>query len=185
MMTDASDNDIRELFARDSHAAFRGIVLKYQDRIFNLCLYMLRDRQEAEEAAQDVFVKAYRSFGAFAPHASLYTWLYRIAVNACIDYRRRRRVGTESEEFLADVAASDPTPEEACAAGETRVLVREALAVLPPKIRAVVVLREIEGLSYEETAAAAGISVGTVKSRLARGREALRCSLSRKMRGRG
>jgi RNA polymerase sigma-70 factor, ECF subfamily len=176
-----SDAHLIDLFKRDPKAAFGRIVVEYQDRIFNLCMFMLREKQDAQEAAQDVFVKAYRALGDFKPHATLYTWLYRITVNACIDYRRKaQRLHIEEDASIDEIASCDPSPEMICESKEATGLIQEALAALKPGLRAAILLREIEGLSYEEIAEVLQISIGTVKSRISRAREELRESLGKK-----
>jgi RNA polymerase sigma-70 factor (ECF subfamily) len=176
------DVHLIELYKQDPEKAFRRILEKYQDRIFNLCVYMLRSREDAQDAAQDVFVNAYRSFKNFTPRASLYTWLYRIAVNTCIDYKRKsQRLLLNDEATIIEIAAPGPSPEKVCESKEVTAVIQEALEALTPDFRAVIVLREIEGLSYEEIAEVLQISMGTVKSRISRAREELREHLRNKL----
>jgi RNA polymerase sigma-70 factor (ECF subfamily) len=140
---------------------------------------MLGNAHDAEDAAQDVFIKAYRSLDRFQPGASFSTWLYRIAVNTCIDYKRRPffeslfRWTAEGDEVMVDIPSGGPSPERLYEAKEAGLALRQGLAKLSPKLRAAIILKEVEGLSYEEIAAALNISLGTVKSRIARAREAL------------
>lgn len=166
--------------ARDGdEAAFEALVLKYQDRVFNICRYMLGSR-DADDAAQDTFIKAYRNLGSFTPSPGFSAWIARIAVNTCIDYRRRPShlslsvTTAEGEEYTREHASGAPGPESTLESKRTGIMVAEALERLPERLRAVVVLNEIEGLSYEEVSAALDIPVGTVKSRLSRAREELR-----------
>lgn len=171
-----------EIFKQDSHAALKRIVEEYQDRIFNLCTYMLHNREDAQEAAQDVFIKAYRSFKDFTPEASLYTWLYRIGINTCIDYKRKYQVNfMDDDEATTKVASPEPSPEKVSQLKEVTAVVQKALESLTPDFRAIIVLKEMEGLSYEEIAEALQISIGTVKSRLSRAREELRSALRDKL----
>jgi RNA polymerase sigma-70 factor (ECF subfamily) len=171
-----------ELLKQDPHTAFKRIIEEYQDRIFNLCIYMLHSREDAQEAAQDVFIKAYRSFKNFTPRASLYTWLYRISINTCIDYKRRHQ-----EDFVADdeattkIASPEPSPEKLSESKEATTVVQKALESMTPDFKAVFVLREMEGLSYEEIAEVLQISIGTVKSRISRARDELRQLLRDKL----
>jgi RNA polymerase sigma-70 factor (ECF subfamily) len=176
------DPELIERFRAGDRAAFDLLVRKYQDRVHNLCRYMLDDPQEAADAAQDTFLRAYRHLGNFVPDFSLYTWLYRIAVNCCIDRKRKRSL---RERFLAFLAPEDmetipshlPTPEDAAAAGQSRDRLQAALGALSDKLRTVLVLREVEELSYEEIAATLDLSVGTVKSRISRAREEMKTRL--------
>lgn len=162
--------------------AFEELIRKYQDRVYNLCRYMVRDPQDAQDAAQDVFLKAYRGIREFRPEASLYTWLYRIAVNTCLDYKRKaRRDALKNEPLPEDLPSTDPFPAELYESRENTEAIQAALQKLPQKLRAPIVLREIDGLSYEEIAEVLHASVGTVKSRISRGREELRRILIRKL----
>jgi RNA polymerase sigma-70 factor, ECF subfamily len=177
--------DDRELLTRckgGDRAAFEQLVLKYQDRIYNLCRHMLQDADDARDAAQDVFIKAYGNLKGYRPEASLYTWIYRIAVNTCLDYNKKSRPETFDEESEVDnVASSKPSPERLYQSKETGRLIEAALQKLPKKLRAAIVLKEIEELSYEEIADTLDTSVGTVKSRISRAREELQKLLEKKL----
>ena len=158
------------------------MVRKYQDRIYNLCRYLLQDAQDAQDVAQDVFLKAYGSLKAFKPDASLYTWLYRIAVNTCLDYKKKARPDQlEDESFLDDLASTEPSPEQRYQSKEIGQAIQAALQKLPEHLKAVIVLKEIEELSYEEIAEVLHTSLGTVKSRISRAREGLRRLLQKKV----
>jgi len=159
---------------KGDRAAFEQIVLKYQDRIYTLCRYMVRN-DDALDAAQDVFIKAYGALKNFRPEASLYTWLYRIAVNTCLDYNKKHRTGRFEDDSAIDrLPSGQPSPEQMIESKEKSRLLATALRRLPAKLRAAIVLREIDGLSYEEISRILGISVGTTKSRISRAREELR-----------
>ncbi len=162
--------------------AFGQIILRYQDRIYNVCRHMIQDADDAQDAAQDVFMKAYSSLKNYRPEASFYTWLYRIAVNTCLDYRKKSRpVPFEDESAIDNLPSEQPSAERLYEAKEAGGLVEIALRKLPGRLRAVIVLKEIEGLSYEEIADSLGTSVGTVKSRISRAREELRRLLEKKV----
>jgi RNA polymerase sigma-70 factor, ECF subfamily len=168
-------------FQNSELTAFEELIRKYQDRIYNLCRYMLRDPQDAQDAAQDAFLKAYRGIKDFRSEASLYTWLYRIAVNTCLDYKRKTSVATLRSESLSEEEPSgEPSPERTYESKEVSEAIQSALQKLPKKLRPAIVLREIDGLSYEEIAEILHTSVGTVKSRISRAREELRGILLRK-----
>ncbi len=180
MMTEKSDDSrLIESFKKGDTSAFEAIVFKYQDRIYNLCRRMLENPHDAEDAAQDVFLKAYQALPKFKPDASLYTWLYRIAANTCIDYKRKpvwESIFGNSEEddrLVHDRVSDSPSPEQLCQSKEIDRALQKGLGKLSPKLRAVIVLKEIEELSYEEIAETLDISMGTVKSRIARAREEL------------
>jgi RNA polymerase sigma-70 factor, ECF subfamily len=182
-MTFSNDSDLIERFKKGDLSAFEALVRKYQDRVYNLCRYMLKDREDAQDAAQDVFLKAYGGLKHFRPESSLYTWIYRIAVTTCLDYRRKsRREAFRSEPLTEDLPSNERYPEQLYESGEIPDSIQLALQKLPEKLRAAIVLREIEELSYEEIAEVLHTSAGTVKSRISRAREELR-HLLKKNRG--
>lgn len=156
--------------------AFDLLVEKYQDRVYDLAYRITGHHDDAQDAAQEAFVKAYRALGTFRGDAAFSTWLHRIAVNAAYDaVRRRPPAGSQPVEAAA--AAVDPLGDRAERV-EARGRILLAIAALPLEQRAVVVLRDIQGWSYEEIAAIAEIPLGTVRSRLARGRQALKAALA-------
>jgi RNA polymerase sigma-70 factor (ECF subfamily) len=162
-------------------AAFNALVLAYQGQVYNLCLRMLRSPQAAEDAAQEAFVAAYRAVHRFRG-GSFRAWLLRIAANACYDELRRRRsrpqVALEAPADEECLSAQLPSPDEPLEQRAERLelarCLQEGLASLPPDQRLALILRDVQGLAYEEVAEAAGVSLGTVKSRISRGRAALR-----------
>ncbi len=175
----SNDLQLIDRFKGGDAAAFEEIVLKYQDKIYNLCRHMLGNAHDAEDAAQDVFIKAYQGLHKFQPHASLSTWLYRIAVNTCIDYRRKPvfeslfKSSGEGEEVQIEAFSGDPSPERLYESRQMGQALQRSLGKLSDKLRAAIVLKEVKGLSYEEIADVLGISPGTVKSRIARARDEL------------
>jgi len=164
--------------------AFNALVLTYQGRVYNLCLRMLGSPQAAEDAAQEAFIAAYRAVPRFRG-GSLRSWLLRIAANACHDELRRRRsrpqipleTPADDERLSAEPPASDEPLEQRAERLELARCLQGCLASLPPDQRLAVILRDVQGLAYEEVAEATGTSLGTVKSRISRGRAALRDSL--------
>lgn len=181
-MAPADEIDLIERFKKGDATAFEELVRACQDRVYNLCRYMLRDPRDGQDAAQDVFLKVYRGLGGFNPDSSLYTWIYRIAVNTCLDYKRKSRREALKHKSLAEAMRSSeqfsPQTHESKDAVET---IQRALAQLREKSRTVIVLREIEGLSYEEIAQILQMSVGAVKSRISRARDELRRILRKKL----
>jgi RNA polymerase sigma-70 factor (ECF subfamily) len=175
----SDDLELIDRFKDGDTSAFGEIVNKYQDKIYNLCRHMLGNAEEAEDAAQDVFLKAYQALPKFQPEASLYTWLYRIATNTCIDYKKKPSFESlfgdsgEGERLVHDRATDAPSPEKLYQSKQIDQALQESLGKLSPKLRAIIVLKEIEELSYEEIADTLEISMGTVKSRIARAREEL------------
>lgn len=155
------------------------MVRAHQARILRLCASLLGDAAPAEDAAQEIFFKAYQALPSFRGRSAFSTWLYRIAANHCLDLlRKRRRERTESWEALIESSgeqlqqflAAPVDPKAALADAE---LVQRALAQLPPDYRLILTLREVEGLSYQELAAALRCSLDAVKARLRRARQEL------------
>jgi RNA polymerase sigma-70 factor (ECF subfamily) len=181
-IAEPSDLELVRRAQRNERGAFDLLVLKYQHKVIKLVARLLRDPSEAEDVAQEAFVKAYRALGSFRGDSAFYTWLYRIAVNTArnaIASRQRRPLDyeaelSESEQLnLASRLRDSDTPEATALSEEIRVTVNEAIEQLPEDLRTAIVLREVEGLSYEEIAAAMDCPVGTVRSRIFRAREAI------------
>ena len=165
--------------------AFAVLVRRYQDRIYNTVFRMIGQAEDAQDIVQETFLKAYDGLGRFRANASFYTWLYRIAVNACLTERRKRQrrpglVSMDSQRTRTEPAAdADQTrPSRPVESAECRQAVRQAIQALPAEQRAAVVLKDIEGHSYESIADILQCPVGTVRSRLHRARMQLRESLA-------
>lgn len=161
-------------------AAFNRLVVQYQTLVYNVSLRTIGNRDDAADATQEAFVSAYRSIGTFRG-GSFKAWLLRIAVNACYDVLRRRQrrpagsLDELNEQGDVEVAAPDGLGPEAAAIGaETAGAIEAALATLPADQRVLVLLCDVQGLSYEEAADATQVALGTVKSRLSRARARLR-----------
>lgn len=178
-MKKIDDAYILEHFKNGDTSVFKEIVVAYQDSIYNLCVYMIGDPTNAEDITQETFLKAYQNLKSFKPHATIYTWLYRIAVNACIDYKRRASLESifkhpYSEDIIENEITDKPGIENGSEPEHVTVLLNKAINRLSEKLKAALILKEIEGLSYEEIANTLDISIGTVKSRLSRAREELK-----------
>ena len=164
--------------------AYETLILRYQTPVYNLVARLLNDPSDGADIVQEVFLKIFRNIRSFRGNSSLKTWVYRIAVNEAHNHRRwfsrhhRQEVGLARDENTRgyEDSLADPgrTPFDLTLDRETRALVEEALAKVNPNFRAAVILRDIEDLSYEEIAVVLELSLGTVKSRILRGREALR-----------
>lgn len=187
MTTDAinADDTDQELVRRvqaGDQTAFNLLVLKYQHRVLKLVGRFVNDAAEAEDVAQEAFLKAYRALASFRGDSAFYTWLYRIAINTAknaLVSQRRRPVDfdldlqdPEQYDRQAKLKEAD-TPEGVLLTDEIRAVVEEAMEQLPEDLRTAIVLRELEGLSYEEIAEAMDCPVGTVRSRIFRAREAI------------
>ena len=176
----------RELIARlqkRDETAFEELLRQYEKKVYTLCFRMCGNSEDAEEAAQDTFLALWRGIDRFRQESSLSTWIYRLASNACIDLLRRRKkqgssLSLDDEELFLDAVDPAPRPREAVEHREAQKLLQEGLSALPEEYRKVLILREIEGLSYTEIAESASLELGTVKSRISRGRVLLRNFLS-------
>lgn len=165
--------------------AFEELVRIHQNRVYALCLQFSGNRDDAQDLAQEAFIRAYRAMGTFRNEADFGTWLHRITVNVCLNHRRKNGRqqtlsldepyrGDDGAELQREVAGEDGDPLLTLEEKEFRGLVRTALYGLSEEHRTVLVLREIEGYSYEEVSRLLGCSLGTVKSRLSRAREAMK-----------
>jgi RNA polymerase sigma-70 factor (ECF subfamily) len=167
-----------------SEAAFDWLVTHYHAPVFNLILGMLGDPSDAADGTQEVFLKAFKGIRQFRQGSSLKTWLYRIAIREALNHRRwfKRHLqknvsidaGPEEGQARMEVEDLHATPFDQLASREIQAVVQEALAQVPDVFRSAVILRDLEGLSYEEVAEVLECSVGTVKSRILRGRRALK-----------
>ena len=172
--------------------SFDAIFERYKSLVFNLTMRILGDREEAMDVSQEVFFAVYRKIHRFRGESSLKTWIYRIAINRasnrCRWWNRLRRRGTvsldehlskdDSRTFSESLESAASTPEEAYLIEEKRLEIERTLRRLPIQQRVVVVMRDVEGMSYEEIAELLHVSLGTVKSRIARGREELKRRLN-------
>ncbi|MBC7347190.1 MAG: sigma-70 family RNA polymerase sigma factor [Clostridia bacterium] len=182
--------NVKELVRRSQtkdQQAFAELVSLYQDKVYSLSYHLTGDATEAQDLAQEVFLRAYLHIGTFRQEADFGTWLHRITVNVWLNSRRKQKgplvisldtpIVTEDGEVAREVAAAQPDPLEMTTERELQQLVRRALQELPADFRAVLVLREIEGYNYEEIARLLRCSLGTVKSRLNRARHALKAKV--------
>ncbi len=167
---------------RKDRGAFEELVRLHQDRVFDFCLRMLGDREEAVEVTQDIFLSVHQNVDGFREDAKLTTWLFRVSKNHCLNrlkYLKRRGHGRSdefsdvSEDALASVEGQPQRPDAALESSRQRALVQAAIAELDEDQRMLVALRDIEGLSYEEIVQITELAEGTVKSRLHRAREKL------------
>jgi RNA polymerase sigma-70 factor (ECF subfamily) len=170
-------------------AAYDTLVHKYERQIFRIAQHITQNREDAEDVMQDAFLKAYEKLDQFQGNSKFYTWLVRIAVNESLMRLRKRRTGkmvsidedveTEEGSVPRDLADWAPNPEQNYTKAELAEILRKTIQGLPPGFRVVFVLRDVDGLSTEETAETLGLSIPAVKSRLLRARLQLRERLTR------
>jgi RNA polymerase sigma-70 factor (ECF subfamily) len=182
------DRQCVKAFQAGDKAAFDTLVLKHKDKIFNLCYWFLGDREEANDLAQDVFIKVYRSLKKFKLNSAFSTWLYRIAANTCknkvksLEYRQKKKMvwidnpagHLDFSKSSAKIQDGSPSPMIELEKKDRMMVIQKAIRSLPTEQRTVVMLRDIEGFSYEEIANITRFNLGTVKSKLSRARLELR-----------
>lgn len=185
-----TDEELVRRFNDGDRDAFSELVRRYQDRIFTLCLRWMRNRDVAEEVAQDVFVAVYKALPRFRGEAKFSTWIFRVATNHCKNrrlYRQRRHAdqhepleGTPRDDGpVRQLPSDNPGTDRGTHRSEAEKLLQDALDTLDESHRTIIVLRDIEGLPYEEIADILDLAKGTVKSRLHRARAQLARTLSR------
>ena len=183
-MTDRDiDQQLVERVQRGDKSAFDLLVSKYQRKIFRLLSRLIRDSAEVEDVAQEAFIKAYRALPNFRGDSAFYTWLYRIAINTAKNHlvSQGRRAPTTTEADIDEAETFDDgghlrdlnTPDSMLLSKQVAEAVNRAIDQLPEDLRTAIVLREIEGLSYEEIAESMNCPIGTVRSRIFRAREAI------------
>lgn len=184
---------IRAVQAGDK-AAFDELVLKHKDRLFNLVYWFLGDYHEANDCAQETFIKVFKSVNKFRFESAFSTWLYRIALNTCKNrikssaYRWKKKTvsletsgGSKNGNPSSEIVNGSPTPVMALEKKEKIMRIQKAINSLPEEQNQVVVLRDIQGFSYQDISDITGLNLGTVKSRLARGRLELKNQLKGKI----
>lgn len=180
-MRDLSEQALIEAARTGGEEAFEALIHLYEKRVFALTRRLCPNPEDAAEAAQDAFLAVWRGLPAYRGEAGFSTWLYRLTVNACMDLLRRegRRAGAsgpsiDDEALNLELPAPGPSPQEEAERAELREAVEAGLRTLPEEYRAALILRELHQLSYEEIAQSLDADLGTVKSRISRGRKLLR-----------
>lgn len=188
-MRGLTDEEIIKRMKRGDRNAFNELVKGYESKVVNAAFGMLSNREDAYDAAQEVFIRIYKSIGAFKGQSSLTTWIYRITVNICNDALRKRQRTAQTisingegddENPVMELQDTSPTPEEAAESNEAQKAVREAIGGLSEEYRQIITLCDLQGLSYDEAAQILQCPTGTVKSRLNRARNSLRKKLLEK-----
>jgi RNA polymerase sigma-70 factor, ECF subfamily len=178
-------NRIKAIKKGDQNA-YAEIVEIYKNKVYQLCYRMLGNRHEAEDVAQEAFIRAYVNIHTYNPNMKFSSWLYRIATNLSIDRIRKKKPdfyldaevsGTDGLTMYSQLAATEASPEDVLESLELQETVQKAILKLPEKYRSVIVLKYIEELSLQEISEILDLPVGTVKTRIHRGREALRKQL--------
>jgi RNA polymerase sigma-70 factor (ECF subfamily) len=185
------DADVVALAQSGREAAFREIIRRYERPVFSLVFRMVRDRESAEELAQDTFLKALNHIDRYRPEFKLSSWLFKIANNVAIDYLRKRRLATvsvsgapnaatasEIEATSFEIASREPTALDAMESRELGSAIERAIAGLRPEYRSCILMRHVEGRSYEEIATTLDLPLGTVKTYIHRARHELRLALA-------
>lgn len=182
MGDEIADSVLVEKVQNGDKKAFDLLVLKYQNRVINLVSRYVRDVTDAQDIAQEAFLKAYRALPNFRGDSAFYTWLYRIAINTAKNHvaSRARRpqevqpIGSDDETYdLDDALKETDTPENLLLTDEIQETILNAIDELPEDLRVAIILREVEGLSYDEIAETMTCPIGTVRSRIFRAREAI------------
>ena len=173
MSAEKDDRQLIALAAAGDRPAFAGLVQRHQDKIFNLAYRYTRDRQDAEELTQEIFFKAWRHAGSFRGEAAFGTWLYRLAVNACLNHRQRKKTRPDHLPLTGEHAAASAGAGDELVAAEREQQLKSALDSLPARQRLALILASFESRSYEEIAVAMDVSVASVESLLFRARKNL------------
>jgi len=186
-MQEVGDLDLVERSQQGDTEAFNQLVTRHRAKIYMMIYNMVRNEQDAWDLAQEGFFKAWKSLGKFRGQSSFYTWLYRIAMNVSLDWLRKRQVegGVEFDDAMelrieagaSTAPASTIAPSDKMERDEIRLRIHEAIEKLSPEHRATILMRELEGMQYEEIAAAQNCSLGTVMSRLFYARKKLQTML--------
>ena len=182
MSNESTDKELVKRVQKGDKGAFDLLVLKYEHKIVNLVMRYVRDPEQALDISQEAFIKAYRALPRFRGESAFYTWLYRIAVNTAKNYlaaQRRRPMDIEldmqdPEQYgLHAKLKETDTPEEVALSHELQETLERAFEALPDDLRTAIILRELDGMSYEEIAQTMDCPVGTVRSRIFRARDAI------------
>lgn len=183
-MTDLKERDLIRRAKQGDMLAFEELILKHEKIVYNLALRMMNHSEDARDISQEVFLKAYRSLSNFDERSAFSTWLYRITHNTCIDEMRKRKgkqsfsleeeLENEEGSMQRQIADEGDTPEESLLRAEQKNEILQALDNLSEEHKAAIVLRDVKGLSYEEIAEILEVTLGTVKSRISRGRNQLK-----------
>lgn len=181
-----NDQELIQKFQQNDADSFELLVKKYEKKVYATAMGIVKDPDDALDVTQETFIKVYKYLGKFRGDSSFSTWLFRIVSNTSIDFIRKRNkdrthtlsldkpIESDSDEFLLEMKSNDPTPEEVLSGKTKMELIKEAILLLPEEQRVAIVLRDVQGFSYQEIAEMTESNIGTVKSRINRARLTLR-----------
>ena len=178
-MQDYDERQLIYLASSGDTRAFETLMTQHEGRMYAVALRMCSNREDAQDCVQEAMIRAYRSMDSFKGQASFSTWIYRVTMNACLDELRRRKARYASSldnmiEGGWSPADDRETPEQQAVSSEKKRALEKAIKELPDDMRAAIVLRDVQGFSYDQIASILKANVGTIKSRISRGREKLR-----------
>lgn len=168
------DVELIKMAQRGDGQAFCVLIDHYEKKIYNIAYKFMRNEHDAQDAAQDAIIKMYTNIKKFSFQAAFSTWMYRVTANTCLDLLRKKKPDTGIDEYERYAVSKDGNPDAVTLNKELGNNIKKAIQLLPEKYIPIIILKDIEGLKYEEIAQILGISVGTVKSRISRAREKLR-----------
>lgn len=179
MQTGLDEHELIRRAGRGDAYAFEQLMTAHENRMYAVALRMCGNREDAQDCLQEAMLRVYRAISGFKGQSSFSTWVYRITMNSCLDELRRRKskMASSLDAMLENGFApsdEDDTPEQNSLRHEQRRALEKAIAGLPEDMRAAIVLRDVQGMSYDEIAQTLDANVGTIKSRISRGREKLR-----------
>ncbi|MEG0585124.1 MAG: sigma-70 family RNA polymerase sigma factor [Christensenellaceae bacterium] len=168
------ENEWIKTAQKGDNDAFCELISTYESKIYNIAYKFMRNTHDAQDAAQEAIIKMYANLSKFHFNASFSTWMYRVVANTCLDLLRKQKSSVPIEDYADFMISKEGNPDEKAINHELRHNIRQALKLLPQKYMEIIVLRDVQGLSYEEVSKILKLSDGTVKSRLSRGRQKLK-----------
>lgn len=188
-VTAVDENKLVNKAVKGDNSAFEALMEKHMGIIYNIALRMTANQDDAEDMTQEIMIKIFRSLGSFKGNSKFSTWIYRVAVNTCLDELKKKKnkkhlsldaeISGDDGENQIEIKDDSPSPEKLAEQNELRDMVAAAVKLLSDEHRAVIVLRDIRGMSYNEIAGILGCSDGTVKSRISRARAQLKMILEK------
>lgn len=188
-VTAVDENKLVNKAVKGDNSAFEALMEKHMGIIYNIALRMTANQDDAEDMTQEIMIKIFRSLGSFKGNSKFSTWIYRVAVNTCLDELKKKKnkkhlsldaeISGDDGENQIEIKDDSPSPEKLAEQNELRDMVAAAVKLLSDEHRAVIVLRDIRGMSYSEIAGILGCSDGTVKSRISRARAQLKMILEK------